>query len=66
VAGSLGTFILKTLWDANTQLRSDLANLNEKIGRDYVRRDDFRDHAARVEEMLDRIFDKLDGKADKP
>ena len=66
MAGSLGTFILKTLWDANTQLRSDLANLNEKIGRDYVRRDDFRDHAARVEEMLDRIFDKLDGKADKP
>ena len=66
VAGALGSFVLKALWDANTQLRNDLANLNEKIGREYVRRDDFKDHAARVEEMLTRIFDKLDGKADKP
>ena len=66
VAGALGSFVLKALWDANTQLRNDLASLNEKIGREYVRRDDFKDHAARVEGMLEKIFDRLDGKADKP
>lgn len=66
VVGALGSFVLKALWDANTQLRVDLAALNDKIGREYVRRDDFRDHAARVEAMLDKIFDRLDEKADKP
>jgi hypothetical protein len=65
VAGALGSFVLKALWDANKDLRSDLANLNEKIGREYVRRDDFKDHAARVESMLGKIFDRLDEKMDK-
>lgn len=65
LVGTLGGFVLKTLWDANTQMRNDLSALNEKIGREYVRRDDFKDHAARVEAMLAKIFDKLDEKADK-
>ena len=72
IAGALGSFVLKALWDAMTQLRLDnatlvkqIGELSDKIGREYVRRDDFKDHAARVEEMLARIFEKLDGKADK-
>ena len=66
VAGALASFVLKALWDANTQMRADLSSLNEKIGREYVRRDDFKDHASRVEGMLTKIFDKLDEKQDKP
>lgn len=65
LVGTLGGFILNAVWDANKQLRIDLAALNEKIGREYVRRDDFKDHAARVEALLAKIFDKLDEKADK-
>lgn len=66
LVGTLGGFVLKAMWDAITQLRHDMSDLNEKIGREYVRRDDFKDHAARVEGMLTKIFDKLDEKADKP
>lgn len=73
LCGTLGGFVLKAMWDAITQLRADnvalvkqIGELSDKIGREYVRRDDFKDHAQRVEDMLARIFDKLDAKADKP
>jgi hypothetical protein len=66
VCGVLIGAVLRTMWaDLKTQTKA-LADLNEKIGREYVRRDDFKDHAQRVEDMLSRIFDKLDAKADKP
>ena len=66
VCGVLIGAVLRTMWaDLKTQTKA-LADLNEKIGKEYVRRDDFKDHAARVEGMLTKIFDKLDGKADKP
>jgi hypothetical protein len=66
LVGTLGGLVLKAMWDAITQLRADMAELNDKIGREYVRRDDFKDFAKRVEDMLTRIFDKLDEKANKP
>ena len=66
VVGALGGFILKATWDALATMRKDMADLTAAINRDYVRRDDFKDHAQRVEAMLARIFQKLDDKADKP
>lgn len=66
LVGTLGGFVLKAMWDAITQMRKDLGELNDKISREYVRRDDFKDHAKEVKEMLTRIFDKLDEKANKP
>ena len=73
LVGVLGGVILREMWAAIKELRKDntalvkqIGELSDKIGREYVRRDDFKDHAQRVEEMLARIFDKLDGKADKP
>lgn len=66
LCGVLVGAVLRTMWaDLKTQTTA-LADLNEKIGRDYVRRDDFKDFAKRVEDMLVRIFDKLDEKANKP
>jgi len=66
VCGILVGAVLRTMWsDLKAQTKA-LADLNEKIGREYVRRDDFKDFAKRVEDMLVRIFDKLDEKANKP
>jgi prefoldin subunit 5 len=71
--GILGGVVLREMWEAIKALRKDnealidrIAQLNEKIGREYVRRDDYRDDIAEVKAMLARIFDKLDEKADKP
>lgn len=66
VCGALGGGVLKAMWDAMNQLRKDLAALQKSISENYVRRDDFKDHAQRVETLLDRIYEKLDSKADKP
>ena len=65
VCGILGGFILKATWDAVKDLQRDMSALQGSIASTYVRKDDFRDHATRVENALARIEAKFDGKADK-
>lgn len=48
----LGGFLLKAMWSAIDKLREDMLELNKAIARDYVRRDDFQQHATRVEQLL--------------
>jgi uncharacterized coiled-coil DUF342 family protein len=64
--------IAKAMWDAIKDLRKDnaglaknIGDLSDKINREYVRRDDYRDDINEMKGMLMRIFDKLDEKADK-
>lgn len=66
LCGALAGIVIKTMWSAITALQRDLVALQDSIGKSYVRRDDFKDHATRVETLLDRIYEKLDAKADKP
>jgi hypothetical protein len=55
----------RQLWDAGSALRKDLHRLERELPVYYVRKDDFMEHMRRVEDMLAKIFDKLDGKQDK-
>jgi len=64
--GALGGFILKATWDALNAMRVDLATLQKSITDNYVRKDDFRDHANRVEDLLLEIRNDLKHKVDKP
>jgi hypothetical protein len=65
LCGALGGWILKTIWDAIKEIKRDVKDLNREVNQDFVRKDDFRDAVKRIEDMLGKIFDKLDGKADK-
>jgi len=65
VCGALGGFILKATWDDLKAMRLHIEALQKSITDGYVRIDDFHRHAQRVETLLDRIYDKLDSKADK-
>lgn len=65
VCGVLVGAVLKTMWADLKAMGKAMTDLNEKIGRDYVRRDDYRDDITEMKGMLTRIFDKLDEKADK-
>ena len=58
-------FVIRALWDAVSSLRVDLAALQKFVTDTYVRRDDFKDHALRVESLLDKIYEKLDAKVDR-
>lgn len=55
----------RQLWDAVTQLRQDIRIIERDLPVLYVRRDDFVERMNRIEDMLGKIFDKLDGKVDK-
>lgn len=65
VVGALGGFVLKAMWDAIKSMQQEMSALQASVSANYVRRDDFRDHASRVEDALIRIEDKLGHKVDK-
>ena len=65
VIGAIGGFMLKAMWDAIKSLQVEMSALQASVSANYVRRDDFKDHAMRIESMLVRIEDKLDSKVDK-
>ena len=64
VSGVLGWFA-REMWSAVKELKSDLAKLREELPKTYVTKDDFKSDMQRVLDMLDKIWTKLDGKADK-
>ena len=61
----LGWF-LRELWAAVKELKADLAKLREELPTYYVAKDDYRQDVRELKEMLNKLFDKLDAKADKP
>lgn len=63
--GTLIGWVVKNIWDAVSELRSDLKDIERDLHEDYVRRDDFKASIDRIEAICHRIFDKLDGKVDK-
>lgn len=65
LSGAFGGWILKTIWDAINDLKTEVKELNREVNQDFVRREDFKDSVADIKEMLNKIFDKLDNKADK-
>jgi predicted negative regulator of RcsB-dependent stress response len=55
----------RQLWDAVQSLKSDLHELEVDLPKNYVMKDDLDKRMAHIEDMFQRIYDKLDGKADK-
>lgn len=51
----------RQIWDAMKELRRDLHKIEVALPRDYVRKDDL----GEIKAMIQKIFDKLDGKVDK-
>lgn len=63
-SGALGWFA-RELWTAVSLLKTDISNLRAELPRAYVARDDYRADIRELKEMLGKIFDRLEGKADK-
>ena len=55
----------RQLWDAVQTLKFDMNKLELSISDNYVKKDDFKDGIKEIKEMLGKIFDKLDAKADR-
>jgi hypothetical protein len=55
----------RILWEAVQALKEDLHRIEVDLPVNYVRKDDLDKRMDHIETMFQRIYDKLDGKADK-
>ena len=60
-----GGWFARELWGAVKELRSDLHDLEVDLPKSYVSKLDMDKRMDHIEGMFQRIYDKLDGKADK-
>lgn len=58
-------WILKSALSDLKSLRQDASNFREYAHKEFVRKTDYEKALQEIKELLNRIFDKLDGKADK-
>ena len=76
LAGFLGGWALKVIWDSISEVRKDLKQMDSKMHDDFVRRDDFREAIREIKsdmkegfrgvnDTLGLIFKKLDNTEDK-
>lgn len=76
LSGAGGGWILKMIWDAVSELRKDMKDLNREVNQDFVRREDFRQAIGEVKadmkegfrevkDMIGLVFDRINEKADK-
>lgn len=64
VLSVLGWFA-RQLWDAVQKLKEDMQKLEVDLPSHYVRKDEMEYRFDKIETMLNRIFEKLEHKADK-
>ena len=55
----------RILWEAVQSLKSNVHQIEVDLPINYVRKDDMDKRMDHIEDMFKRIYDKLDGKADK-
>lgn len=67
VGVGLGVFgwFARQLWEAVNDLREDIRSLEIDQAKNYVAKTDFTAAMKEIKQGLDKIYDKLDGKADK-
>jgi hypothetical protein len=64
VLAGLGWFA-RQLWDAVKELRGDLHRIESDLPKSYVMKVDLDQRMQHIEQMFQRIYDKLEAKADK-
>lgn len=55
----------RVIWDSLQKLKEDLHQVEVDLPKTYVSKDDFNKTMRHIEDMFQRIYDKLDNKADK-
>ena len=65
VVSAVFGWLARELWTAVKDLKEDLSDLAVELPKTYVTRDDYRSDLKEIKDMLGKIFDRLDNKADK-
>jgi hypothetical protein len=64
IIAAIGWFA-RQVWDATQQLKRDVTSLELNVAENYVKKVDINARFDKLEAILDKIFDRLDQKADK-
>jgi len=59
-------WLAREMWGAVKELRRDLHDLEVNLPKEYAQRVDLDKRMEHIEQMFQRIYDKLESKADKP
>jgi len=65
IALAVAGWFARQLWEAVNALKEDLHRIEADLPKSYVLKDDLDKRMDHIEDMFKRIYDKLDGKADK-
>lgn len=65
ISSAVFGWLARELWTAVKDLKEDLFKLSVELPKTYVTRDDYRSDLKEIKDMLGKIFDRLDHKADK-
>lgn len=55
----------RMIWESVQKLKDDLHEIEVDLPKTYVSKNDLDKRMQHIEDMFQRIYDKLDGKADK-
>jgi hypothetical protein len=58
-------WLCRTLWDAVERLKTDIQRIEVCLPSNYSRKDDIQCRFDKIDNTLEKLFEKLDTKADK-
>ena len=58
-------WFFRQMWEATQKLKDDITNIEIQLPTSYVRKDEMNSRFDKLEAMIEKIFDRLEGKADK-
>jgi hypothetical protein len=61
---SLGWFA-RQIWDSVQDLKNDVKQIEIDLPTHYIKKDEIKDRFDRIEVLLDKLYEKLEQKADK-
>lgn len=62
---SVGGWFVRQMWDAVQQLKQDIQKIEVELPTHYVRKSDLDARLDKIDDMLEKLFDRLNSKADK-
>jgi hypothetical protein len=60
IGGLLVGWMLKLIWDAIREVKTEIKQLDSKVHQDFVRRDDFKDAISEMKTDMREGFSKVD------
>jgi hypothetical protein len=55
----------RELWDSVKRLKDEVQSVEVDLAKNYATKSDINSRLDKIDQVLERIFDRLDGKADK-